>query len=316
LKRFLDRFAAEAWPRIRGVMHVAGVVEDQLLRDASLSSFEHVLRPKVDGALSLHRCIPELDHFVLFSSVVALFPQPGAASYAAANAYLDAFAMWRNAQGLPALSIEWAPWSGTGFAVARGGAANVANLARMGIGELTIEQGLDVLERLLGRRNGVLVGAPIDPRALATSPGARHLSIAEDVAFAQPVARDSSGATTAAAAPPSIESVVREAVGRVLKVAPARIDPRKPFGSMGLTSIMAVELRNTLERAAGRPLSATLAWNYPTVHALVAYLAGGDTGSTAKREPMRAPATAPAVEAVRDMADADAARLLRKKRSE
>ena len=40
---------------------------------------------------------------------------------------------------------------------------------------------------------------------------------------------------------------------------------------------MAMELRNRLEAALARPLSATLAWNHPTVDALVRHLAGGDT---------------------------------------
>ena len=38
---------------------------------------------------------------------------------------------------------------------------------------------------------------------------------------------------------------------------------------MGLNSLMAIELRNRLETALGRPLSATLAWNYPTIEAIV-----------------------------------------------
>ena len=63
---------------------------------------------------------------------------------------------------------------------------------------------------------------------------------------------------------------------RVLKIAPSRLDPRKVLGTMGLTSLMAIELRNRLEGALKRPLSATLAWNYPTVEALVAHLASAD----------------------------------------
>ena len=54
------------------------------------------------------------------------------------------------------------------------------------------------------------------------------------------------------------------------ELAPERIEPRRPLGAMGLNSLMAMELRNRLESDLGRPLSATLAWNYPTVDALVA----------------------------------------------
>lgn len=71
----------------------------------------------------------------------------------------------------------------------------------------------------------------------------------------------------------ALERVVKHVVGRVLKIAPARLDPHKTFGNMGLGSLMAIELRNHLETALGRPLSATLALNYPTIDALVSHLA-------------------------------------------
>ena len=63
---------------------------------------------------------------------------------------------------------------------------------------------------------------------------------------------------------------------RSSKITPSRLDPRKALGAMGLSSLMAMELRNRLEAALGRPLSATLAWNYPTIEALVAHLAGAE----------------------------------------
>ena len=70
------------------------------------------------------------------------------------------------------------------------------------------------------------------------------------------------------------KDLVKDAVARVLKIAPGRLDPRKPLGNMGLNSLMAMELRNRLEIALDRPLSATLAWNYPTIEILVDHLAG------------------------------------------
>ena len=94
-----------------------------------------------------------------------------------------------------------------------------------------------------------------------------------------------------------LDGVVRDAVGAVLKITPSRLDPRKALGTMGLNSLMAMELRNRLEVALGRPLSATLAWNYPTVEALVAHLAGAEPAavtdahaaqiSTASHRPVR-----------------------------
>jgi myxalamid-type polyketide synthase MxaE and MxaD len=73
-----------------------------------------------------------------------------------------------------------------------------------------------------------------------------------------------------------LEGVVRDNVAKVLKIAPAKLDARKTLGSMGLNSLLAMELRNRLEAALGRSLSATLTWNYPTVVALVEHFAGAD----------------------------------------
>src|SRR5690606_26329805 len=101
----------------------------------------------------------------------------------------------------------------------------------------------------------------------------------------------------------AMDAVVRQAVGQVLKLAPARLDPRKALGSMGLNSLMAMELRNRLEAALGRSLSATLAWNYPTVQALAAHLAGEEAAGPPGRSagagaaPVSAGSSAPSPEA-------------------
>jgi myxalamid-type polyketide synthase MxaE and MxaD len=84
-----------------------------------------------------------------------------------------------------------------------------------------------------------------------------------------------------------LEPIIRSAVGHVLKIAPTRLDGRKSLGNTGLNSLMAIELRNRLETALGRPLSATLAWNYPTIEAMVGYLAEDEPGASPAVTPMR-----------------------------
>ena len=105
---FLDEFRAEGWPPIRGVVHAAGVLHDGLLTQLDSAALESVLRPKVMGGWLLHRLLEDapLDFFVLFSSAGSLLGQPGQGNYAAANAFLDALAHHRRAQGQPALSFK------------------------------------------------------------------------------------------------------------------------------------------------------------------------------------------------------------------
>jgi acyl carrier protein len=62
-------------------------------------------------------------------------------------------------------------------------------------------------------------------------------------------------------------------VAQVLRQAPARIDVNKPLRTLGLDSLMGLELRNRLEASLGLTLPATLVWNYPTVAVLGPQLA-------------------------------------------
>eukprot|EP00930_Biecheleria_cincta_P106003 TRINITY_DN9919_c0_g1_i1.p1 TRINITY_DN9919_c0_g1~~TRINITY_DN9919_c0_g1_i1.p1 ORF type:complete len:1128 (+),score=242.49 TRINITY_DN9919_c0_g1_i1:258-3386(+) len=107
---------------IKGVLHAAGILEDHMLRNLEPQHLAPVLLPKMDGTLNLHNAVAHepVELFLLFSSVAAMLGSPGQANYCAANAFLDSFALHRQAKGLPALSLQWGPWAEVGMA-ARGG---------------------------------------------------------------------------------------------------------------------------------------------------------------------------------------------------
>ncbi|MEH2172820.1 type I polyketide synthase [Nostoc sp.] len=100
-------------PPLRGVIHAAGVLDDGILQQQSWESFVKVMTPKVQGAWLLHELTQDmsLDWFVCFSSMVAWMGAAGQGNYAAANAFLDALSQYRQALGLPGLSVQWGPWS-------------------------------------------------------------------------------------------------------------------------------------------------------------------------------------------------------------
>ena len=164
LNGFLNAFRAEGWPPIRGVVHAAGVLQDGLLVQLDAAAFDTVLRPKMAGGWLLHRLLRDdpLDFFVLFSSAGSMLGQPGQGNYAAANAFLDALAHHRQAQGQPALSINWGAWAGQGFADSVGGKRLAARLALLGISSIAPEQALELLGRLLGRSAPQVVAVPVD----------------------------------------------------------------------------------------------------------------------------------------------------------
>jgi acyl carrier protein len=117
-----------------------------------------------------------------------------------------------------------------------------------------------------------------------------------------------------AAAPASrrralVTARVRELALRTLGLASGfPLDPRQGLREVGLDSLMAVELRNALQRLAGRPLPATLLFDFPTVDGLSAHLLEKLEAAT-----VAASAAPPATKApvLPDVSDDDAESMLR-----
>jgi phthiocerol/phenolphthiocerol synthesis type-I polyketide synthase B len=279
LRAFLDAYAAEGWPPIRGVFHTAVSLSNRLAEAMDRATFDSVVTSKLRAAQLLDDLLPELDHFVVFSSIGGFLPHPGVANYAAANAGLDALAEDRRARGQPALSIAWGPWSNAGLALGEAGAHAVSEMARQGIQAIPPETAAKLCLWLCGQSGAFQAVMPVDWSRLRAARSGRPLRLFDDVLADLPVATAEQSdipARLAAAAPAErrriLENVTRSEVGRVLKLAPTRLDPRKTLGSMGLSSLLAIELRNHLETVIGRPLLASLAWNYPTIEAIVGHL--------------------------------------------
>lgn len=263
LSGFLDEFRREGWPAIRGVVHTAGVLQDGLLVQLDAVQLNTVLRPKMIGGWQLHRLLEDapLDFFVLFSSAGSLLGQPGQGNYAAANAFLDALAHHRKAQGRPAMSINWGAWADLGFADTPGGKRLAARLALLGIRSMAAEQALEVLKRLLGQGSTQVVAVPVNWRQYrefypegSESPLLSQLAREEaDVPRQADRPGEKRGLTSAAlqAAEPGerhelLQSYLSEQVARVLGLSASKLDLQQPLSNLGLDSLMAVELKNRI----------------------------------------------------------------------
>ena len=287
---------------LRGIVHAAGVLADHTILELSEEHFARVFAPKVHGAWHLHALTRDkpLDFFVLYSSAASLFGAPGQGNYAAANAFLDALAHERRRMGVPALSINWGPFAEVGLAAAQDNRG--ARLELQGMGSLTAAQGVHVLERLLGKDwTQVGVFKLNLHRWLESYPAAARWPVLAELRSERAPARASTPealrfqATLRSAQPGQrrmlLEKLLSEQLGRILRVDAAKIDRTAPFRSMGVDSLMSLELRNRLESSLGLKLSATLLFAFANVASLGEHLLGQVTlpsegdGTTAHATP-------------------------------
>jgi NAD(P)-dependent dehydrogenase (short-subunit alcohol dehydrogenase family)/acyl carrier protein len=269
-------------PPLRGVVHAAGLIEDRTLQEMGEEQFSQPIRPKILGAWNLHRAtrsIP-LDFFVMYSSVAALLGSPGQGNYAAANAFLDALAHARVAEGLPAMSIQWGAFSEVGMVAEQ--ESRGKRLAHRGIDSFTPDEGTELLSRLLQRpqvevglvRMSVRLWVEFYPR-VAAMPFLAALREQEgrmSMSGALSPLRESLQDLSVAERRSALERHVLACLGRILRLAPERINAATPFKDYGMDSLMSLEIRNRLEPSLGLKLSAALLYTYPTAVALVDYL--------------------------------------------
>jgi len=104
--------------RVDGIFHIAGVVKDELIQLKLDSEIEEVFGPKVYGTLVLDSLLETLgcELFVLFSSTSAIAAPAGQVDYAAANAFLDAYAWSRSGSKVRTISVNWGIWNEVGMA--------------------------------------------------------------------------------------------------------------------------------------------------------------------------------------------------------
>jgi len=244
-------------PPVRGVIHAAGVVQDNLLVDLPRGSFRQVMWPKIAGAQVLHNAFPpgSLDFFYLTASAATVFGVPGQAAYASANAYLDAFARSRHGQGCHTVSIDWVAWQDLGFAA--NAPLVVRELERLGSRALTPAEAFTAWEHVDSADIAQAVVIPV------MSGGAESRLSAPARAWSQ---------LPAAELHRELECGLRAIVARELTVPEGEIDPHLPLVEMGLNSMSAMSVRREAEQLVGIELSATMLWNYPSIAALAAYL--------------------------------------------
>ncbi len=296
LKELLDSIP-EAHP-LGAVFHLAGALDDATVDSLSPEQLGPVFAPKAETAFALHELTRDVDltHFVCFSSAAGTLGAPGQGNYAAANAYCDALARLRKAEGLPATSIAWGYWQAQSALTGKMSEADVQRLRRGGIAPLADEQGLTLLDAALASERSDLLACAIEPsglRALA-SLGVLPPLLSELIRL--PKRRAQGGGSLArklaelgeAERESHVLEVVRSEAAAVLgHDSAAAVEPRRAFQELGFDSLAALELRNRLGALTGVRLAPTIVFDRPSAEELAAYLLAEVTASDLARTAVR-----------------------------
>ena len=263
-------------PPLKGVFHAAMVIDDALLGNLDGERISRVLDPKIKGAWNLHELTShcQLDHFVLYSSITTSIGNPGQGAYVAANTWLEALAILRREQGLPATCIGWGPIGDAGY-LTRNQAVKDSLASRLGAAPLAVGSALNMLGEVLaaGSHNLALADFhwPTLARLLPSSSSPRFVALRRngDEVGSGPESLDDFRSLIEGKSPEEVRLMVRslvtQEVAQTLAINPERIDSGRSLHDLGLDSLMGVELALGLEKRFGVQVPAMMLNEGPTV---------------------------------------------------
>ncbi len=265
---------------LKGIIHGAGVIADSPVLAQNWDMFQQVFTAKVSGSWWLHEALTEADiepdFFVGYSSVASVVGSVSQCNYAAANAFIDNLMAWRRSSGYHGLAVNWGPWADVGMA-ARLSEQQIKSIEEKGIRYIKSKQGMDSLKLMLQSGMSQAIAGEYDwSKYQATLPNDNHLY---DVVVEfgsdqkQLFSLDALAGLPLKEQEQQILDAVKAIVAKVLQYDDADIiasDAR--FSDLGLDSLVAVELRNSLDKTFELSFPSSLVFDYPSVPAISGYI--------------------------------------------
>jgi len=285
-----DLFDRYRTSNIKGIFHLAGVLDDGILIQQDRMKFEKVMAPKLEGAWNLHLLSRKLslDFFIMYSSAASVLGSSAQGNYAAANAFLDALAHYRQKLGLPGTSINWGPWDQAGMAAELTSSAR-HRLSQLGLLMIPPEQGLTALEYIMQSDETQVSVIPVEwpkffdqfakdefPLFFADMPKELRQEISQT--------KQNKDKDTVQASPfvSALRKAQAESRSKMLSAFVQKtairasgfetVQMNRPLMDQGFDSLIMVELRNHLSKELGIRLSPVLAFDYPTIIEISEYL--------------------------------------------
>ncbi|PSR61355.1 MULTISPECIES: type I polyketide synthase [Nocardia] len=271
---------------LTGIVHAAGVLDDGTVHTLTGAQVDRVFAPKAAAAEYLHELTHamNLEAFVMFSSIAGIIGSAGQANYAAANAFLDALAARRRAEGLPAVALAWGPWQPDIGMTGGLDRTALGRLERLGLAPLNRTEGLRLFDEALAAGESFSALMHLDtgklrleaydglvPPVLRGFVRARGRSVT--AVAAEPALGERLHGVAEAKRPAIVLDVVREQVAAVLGYdSPDDVGPDRGFDELGFDSLGGVEFRNRLSKTTGLSLSSTLVFDYPTAREVADYV--------------------------------------------
>lgn len=272
--------------KLNGILHTAGIIRDNFIILKSPEEFGTVLAPKVAGTVNLDRAAGDikLDFFVLFSSAAGALGNSGQSDYAAANAFMDYFASYRNNQISQAkrfgqtISINWPLWQDGGMHVDAESLKNIYT-----------HQGFSRLSTLMGLQTFYQIFTTGKTHLLVLSGNIPKIRQGLEQEVKDPLLKDEINKNVQnrdAILSGNPEEVIKDIIGRQINLDGGEIENNTTFEKYGIDSIVQMNVLRELEKTFGT-LTQTLLFEYPTISELVAYFVNnhGEKVNKLKKNP-------------------------------
>ena len=270
LKKVIDEIKASG-QKLKGIIQSAGILDDGIITNQTKEKFDRVLAPKILGSWYLSELTKEmdLDFFIMFSSIASTIGSAGQSNHSAANAFLDSFAFYRRAKGLAATTINWGVWSEIGSA-ADIGADKQEKIPGLNI--ITPEQGLKIFDRIFNKditrvgafsidwkrfeeRNTskqmlnyvselLIKDEQIESAVKQTLSGKKKISILDEIKNSSEEHHKE-----------LLTKYFRKLISGILGLKETDLQAELPLNSIGLDSLMAIELKNKVNIELGVDLN-------------------------------------------------------------